>query len=116
MDLTAQFYRKRLENRLLGSRSFLLWSYNKEGISSLSDQLIIGRFLSFGNREEWNDLKQAFSTEQIKDVWKNEMLLGQYQSEKQKELVRFFFGSKDPKQYIYKNRKRALANIFERGF
>ncbi|MEQ9309852.1 MAG: hypothetical protein RLN90_10385 [Balneolaceae bacterium] len=108
--------RNQLEKRLLNGRSELLWSYNKNNLKSLSDNLIISKFLAYGNKNDWKDLKIAFDKSSIKHVWENEMLLAGFNHSKQKALVSFFFNSINPSRYISDNRRRKLNRGFERSF
>ena len=116
MRVKSKHVRNRLERRLLQSRKELLWSYNKEKINSLSDEFIINTFLVSGNAQDWQDLKNAYEVEEIKEVWKDNILLGGFRPEKQKELVAFFFNSQNPSIYISQNKRRKLEKAFARSY
>jgi len=116
MSVINPAIRKNLEIRLLQFKRELLWSYNKENLNSLSNELIISKMLSGGDHEDWNDLKRAFDIASIRNVWENQMLMGGLQFEKQKQLVRYFFNSKNPSQYILNRKRRQLRKSIERSF
>jgi len=115
MNSRSNSLREKLEKKLINSRSELLWSHDKEELHSLSDEVIIEKFLSFGSKNDWQLLKEAFPLVQIKQVWKDNMLLAGFQPEKQKKIVRFFFNSKNPSSFIYQNKRRYLDKIITRS-
>ena len=108
--------RKELETKLLKLRPELLWSYKMDDLDTLPDHLIISKFLVHGNVEDWNNLREAFSRSEIKKVWEEDFLLGGFQINRQKELVAFFFGSKNPSRYISDNKRRKLQRSLARSF
>jgi len=104
--------RHKLEKLLLRQYSGLFWSYKKEKLSGLSDQIIIEKLLINGNKRDWNNLRKAYKKSSIKEVWKDQFLMGGLYPEKQKEIVKFFFGSNNPARFISDNKRRKLASSF----
>ncbi len=112
MNIQNYSVRNKLERRLLGQYSGLLWSYDKDKVNSLSDDLIIEKLLVNGERRDWNDLKKAYNKSLIRKVWKEQLLMGGFFPEKQKEIVRFFFESKNPARYISDNKRKKIAHSY----
>lgn len=107
--------RNELEKRLIKDRPELLWSYDKDKVESLSNRIIINKYLSSGNSKDWSDLKQAFDKSSIKQVWEDDFLLGGFQIQRQREFVSFFFNSRNPSRYISSNKRRKIDQDIARG-
>ncbi|MEQ8881396.1 MAG: hypothetical protein RLQ12_17260 [Cyclobacteriaceae bacterium] len=104
-----------LERKLLGELKHLLWSYNVSSIEVLPDDLIIEKYLQFGNESDWNNLRLAFDEKQIKAVWEDQMLLYGRELKKQEQIVAYFFNVEDPEKYISALKKQKLDRLVARG-
>lgn len=107
--------RDELQAKLLSSKAYLLWSFDVKSMAKVSDQLIIEKFLEFGDEKEWADLKQAYSLDEIFLVWKSQMLMFGKDPVRQEALVVFFFDASDPAEYISGLRKAQINELVERG-
>ena len=107
--------RDRLERKLLGELKHLLWSYDVSNIKRLPEELIIEKYLQFGNKSDWNNLRQAFDEKKIRAVWSNQMLLSGRDLEKQEQIVAYFFNAANPEKYISALKKKKLNRLVARG-
>lgn len=103
--------RDSLQRKLLGEQKHLLWSYKVSSIKELSDDLIIEKYLQFGNESDWSNMRQAFDEKKIKEVWENQMLLYGRDLKRQEQIVAYFFKVEDPEKYISALKKQKLDRL-----
>lgn len=107
--------RDKLERKLLGELKHLLWSYNVAKVKRLPEELIIEKYLQFGNKSDWDNLRRAFGERKIKAVWKDQMLLSGRDPEKQEQIVAYFFNASNPEKYISALKEKKLNRLVSRG-
>ena len=60
-----------LKERLISEHLSWLWSYNRSSISpaSIPDKLVVEKYLSLGNDQELDLLKQAYYFNYLRHIW-----------------------------------------------
>jgi hypothetical protein len=106
--------RAALNNALLHENSDWLWSYDRDNLpNKIPDKIIIEKYLSMGNMQDWAKLKIAFSQRLIKNIWLKNMVPSGMYEERQKQIAKYFFSIKNPVDYLKKARRLHLQNAIE---
>ena len=107
----------KLQDSLVKMGRKALWSYDLSNLpEKISDKIIIEKILLFGDINNWQDLKKAYSIEYIKDVWLQNMALGGFHPEKQEQIAQYFFKINNLPVFLAEYRDNYINDLVERAF
>lgn len=116
MNSKSEIIRKELEQSLLKKR---LWLYSyapNQKPERISDEMIIQKFLSYGDKRHWEKLKLAFPVNLIRQVWLHNLVPASLNDSKQERIAREVFHISKPSEYLERKQKEHKRNVFAGRF
>lgn len=103
--------KRELSQELTKEHKSWLWSYDiSQGNRILPDHIIIEKYLLWGKKKDWARIKQAYSPEEIKDVWVNNLVPSGMYEDKHRRIARYFFNIDKPAKYLKAVRDKHLED------
>jgi len=81
------------------------WSYTKEGLENMPDNVLIEHALRWGEVRDLRALFELFPDRKIKTVWHEKLIPQAHLYPHNYYLARIFFGIEDPETYIKSRQK-----------